>query len=281
MKPLVMMTLALFFIPTNFAGASTASERLVSILISNQTPTYTLSPLIEVFGADAVPFKKKSDTVFVHQFKVSQDDWFNKVNVKVVWKDAYLDTDKKKSDLEQWIILRVRRDFPDKFSILVYFGNNRSRDELTRLEGLSGVNEQFQVYFRAGQIVQFFRQSLGPQDALTKRAAKLWFWSAVKLAEEPKYFVIMSDEAERVAIEAYGGSSGLAERANAARSMYWYDLDEIDNYLARGDCATAKLILMEFKKLMDNAPNIFKIRYGKTPDVLQMKEQRIVQKCKS
>jgi hypothetical protein len=258
-----------------FTSAS-ADDRFVSITIENQTPTFQVAPSIEVFGAPAHAFAEVSPNSFSYRFKVSDSDWFNTANIKLLWKGAFETKDRTKIDFEQRIILRLRRNFPDDFSFPIYFSNDRSQTEMSKLEHESNISQQFKVYFRGWQIAEFFRDANGPQHPLTKRSAKIFFGGAVRLAEEPKYFVIMSDEAEQFATEA---SLNVSARANLARSVYWEDTPIIDSLVAQGQCDIARSLLRALRRLKDSEPDRFAARYPGNPAILDEKERIISSRC--
>lgn len=263
-------------------GSVFAEEaRLVTISIENRTPSFEAVPSIEVFGAPAELFTKMPDSKFEYKFKIAEDKWFNIIDIRIVWKDAYLKNDSSKVDWEQTIRLRIRRDFPDKFSFPIYFSNNRSSAELSRLDQQGISTQQFEVFFRSWQIASYYRETAGPQHQFTKTAVRLFFHSAARLAEQPDYFVVMSDDAERMALEAFGTGSGtgIAERANSARSVYWLDLKQIDKYVAKGDCTTARLLMAAFQALKAEDAAAFNAAYGGAPTVLDEKAKIIAAKC--
>jgi hypothetical protein len=258
--------------------AHSEEPRFVTIVIKNETPIFEARPSIEAFGGRLESFSKTSQSAFEYKFKVSDSDWFNPVNIKVLWKDAFEKQDGTRTDLEQRIRLRIRRDFPDTFEFSIYFANNRSDPEMARLEGKKNVNDQWEVFFRASQIASYYREVFGKQNKYSKRAAKLFFGAAVMLADEPNYFVIMSDDADQFVQEAFDGSTSYADRANLARSVYWLDLKLVDKYVDK-DCKTAKLLLEVFRKLREDEPAAFNARYEKFPSVLGEKAKLIAAKC--
>jgi hypothetical protein len=278
-----VLIVAIVALYSAFATASSAGTRVVTITIENQSPSFDVLPTIEAFGRPPIQFAKSAQpNTFEYKLTVSENDWFNPVDIKLLWKNAY---DKyngsARIDFDQRILLRIRRDFPDNFSVPVYFSNNRSQPEMLRLENMQDANQQFEVFFRGHQIASYYRDTLGPEHPYTKRAAKFFFFAAVKLAEIKDYFVIMSDTAERFATDAFGNQSGFnySERANLARSFYWVDLRRIDNYVAKGDCSTARLILTTLQILKSDEPKAFDAQYGKSPTVLEEKGKLIDTKC--
>lgn len=256
-----------------------AEARTVTISIQNQTPEFTAAPSIEVFGSSSKPFTTSAPNIYEYKFPVSDSEWFDTVDIKVLWKNAYLNNDGSYKDFDQRVLLRIRRDFPSDFTFPIYFSNDRSQDEMSRLEHERDENEQFEVFFRGQQIATYYRDTFGPQHAFTKRAAKIFFYGAVKLAETPAYFVQMSDDAEQFIVDAFGGSSSYTARAELARSEYWNDLKQVDTYVAKGDCATARMILATFQTFKDEDPKAFAAQYGKEPTVLDDKAIIINSKC--
>jgi hypothetical protein len=255
-------------------------SRFVTITINNRTPEFELVPSIEVFGQAPEPFLKSGQNTFEYKFQVSNTEWFNTVNIKLLWKGDFQRGDGgPKVDLDQRILLRIRRDFPDNFSFPVFLSNSRTQSEMARLEGMKDINDQFEVYFRSWQITKYYRDTVGSLNPLSKRAAKILFFSAVALAEQPKYFVIMSEDAERFASDAFENDTLYSNRANAARSVYWFDLAQIDGYVRNGDCNTAKILLNAFQSLKDSDSAAFKLRYGGDSKVLDEKGKIVMSKC--
>lgn len=261
---------------------SVLAQTVSTITIENRTPDFELIPSIEVFGSAPKTFLTVSPGVFRHDFQVSEDDWFNKVNIKLLWRQALLTGTEAKVDFEQRLSLRIRNDFPERFSINAYFSNDRSQREMLRLERNGDVNQQFEKYFRGHQIATFYRDTVGADHPLTQRAVNIFFTAAVNLAKEPSYFVIMSDEAEQMAQDTFGaGSQSYGRRATEARSVYWFDLSRIDKYVSKGDCRRANLMLQAFKTLESDDPTAFKARYGSNSKVLAEKSKIVEAKCSS
>jgi hypothetical protein len=267
-----------------FATASSADgTRVITITIENHTPSFEVVPIVEAFGRPPIEFNKSAQqNRFEYKLTVSENDWFIPVDIKLLWKNSYDKYDgSAKTDFEQRIVLRMRRDFPGDFLVPVFFSNNRSQSEMLRLENMQDPNQQFEVFFRGHQIASYFSDTLGPQHKYTKRAARFLFFAAVELAETKDYFVFMSDIAKRIATDAFGDQSGFnySERANLARSFYWADLKRIDGYVAKGDCSTARLILTTLQILQAEDPRAFDAQYGKSPSVLEEKGKLIDKKC--
>ena len=258
---------------------SRAEDRLVTITIENKTPSYEVEPVIEVFGLPPRAFKKNDQNKFEYNFPVSETDWFNLVNITLRWKGAYLKIDGTKSDFEQFIALRIRRDFPDLFSFPVYFSNDRTLAEMDRLKAIRSINGQFEVYFRGGQIAAFYRDTMGPTHKFSKRAAKIFFLAAIALAEQPRYYVVMSDDAEQSIKNAFPDTSSYSDRANVARSVYWFDLKNVDTYIANGKCSYARLLLDALEDLKASNPEAFKARYDNA-GVMKEKRDMIEAHCR-
>jgi hypothetical protein len=252
--------------------------RTVTITVENRTPAFDVVPSIEVFGSPPKPFDKAAQNTYVYKFEVPDSDWFKKVDIHLLWKNDFLTANDKKDDFNQRISLRIRRDFPTNFTFPVFFSNSRSRLEMDRLEALTNINDQFEVFFRSWQILSYYRSVLGGAHALSRRAAKILFYSAIRLAEEPDYFVIMSDVAEKHMVESVMDGAIYSERASQARSVYWFDLKLIDGYVKKGDCGTAQLLLAAFQSLKTEDPVAFKLRFKGDSGVLDQKGI-IVAKC--
>ncbi len=278
MRPALVLMLAVV-VCTNGSAAYSDEPRTVTITIRNETPKVEVAPSIEVFGSTPKPFTPTAPGTYQYQFPVSENEWFNTVDIKINWTNSYLNNDATTSDFEQRILLRIRRDFPANFSFPIYFSNDRSQAEMSRLEHEHDDNQQFEVFFRGWQIANYYRDTFGAQHPFTKRAAKSFFYGAVQLAEIPAYFVKMSDDAERFTTEVFGGSSIFSDRANVARAVYWSDLKQIDVYVAKGDCATARMILATFQTFKSEDPAGFNAQYGKEPNVLSEKAILISRKC--
>ena len=263
-----------------FSHRASSAERFVTISIENRTPSIEVDPSIEIFGAAPDSFTKKPPRSFEYKFKISDNEWFNTVNVKILWKAAYeQQKDKPKIDFEQRILLRLRHDFPPKFEFPIYFSNDRSQAEMWRLEHASDINQQFEVYFRGWQIANFYRDTTNPQHPLTKRAAKIFFGGAVKLAEQPDYFVMMSDDAEQMITEAVPGAKEYPDRANLTRSVYWEDARRIDQLVAQGKCDVARILLEALRNRKDAEASRFAARYPQNPTVLDEKAKIIEARC--
>jgi hypothetical protein len=255
--------------------------RIVTITIENRTPTFQAVPTIEIFGSPPKEFTTVDPQTYQYKFPVADDHWFDPVDIAILWKDAFRNGDEAPKDFEQRIELRIRRDFPSDFSFPIYFSNDRSQKEMSRLEHEQDINQQFEVFFRSHQIASYYSDTLGPTHAFTRRAAKILFYAALKLAEKPQYFVAMSNDAERLVTDAYGGSSSFTALANVARSMYWSDLRQVDAYVTKGDCDTARMILAAFETFKSEDPDSFSAQYGKEPNVLDDKAAIINSKCTS
>jgi hypothetical protein len=145
--------------------------------------------------------------------------------------------------------------------------------------GNEGYHDQFEVFFRSWQIAKYYRDTVGYLNPLSKRAAKILFFSAVELAEQPKYFVIMSEDVERYASDSFENDTLYYNIANTARSVYWFDLAQIDGYVRNGDCITAKILLNAFQSLRDSDSTAFKLRYGEDSKVLDEKSKIVTSKC--
>jgi hypothetical protein len=254
--------------------------RYTTITITNQTPDVPIALFIEVTGKPLAPFKQRpGENVWEYRFPLKDSGWFNEADIKIIWKNAYVKGDASKKDFEQRISLRLRYDFPSDYDVPIYFSNDRSQAEMDRLEHLKDIHDQFEVFFRGGQIANFYAETTGRQHKFTQRAAKFFFWGAIRLAEYPDYFVIMSDEAEQMAQEAFG-STDFANRANLARSFSWEDARYVDSLVGQGKCEAARILLDALRGLAqdERGAKAFAIRHAKNPKILDEKEM-IVAKC--
>jgi len=252
--------------------------RLVTITINNGTPEFELLPSIEVFGQAPEPFIKSDSDTFEYKFRVSDKDWFNPVDIKLVWKGDYQRSDGSKGNLNQRISLRIRRDFPDSFSFPVFFSNSRTQSEMARLEGMKNPNDQFEVFFRSWQIAEYFRGTLANTHPLAKRASKLFFFSSVSLAKIPDYVVVVSEYANQFVDDAFNNDPKYTDLYNDLESVYWFDLPKIDGYVKNGNCNTAQMVLNDLERKKDSEPLAFKLRYGDGSKVLDEKNG-LVAKC--
>lgn len=256
------------------------TSRYTTITLTNQTPDVPMAAVIEVTGKPPAAFQQRpGKNVWEYKFPLKDSGWFNEADIKIIWKSAYLKSDGSKKDFEQRIALRLRYDFPADFDVPIYFSNDRSQAEMDRLEHLRDINDQFQVFFRGGQIASFYAETSGRQHKFTQRAAKFLFWAAIRLAEYPDYFVIMSADAEQIAQEAFG-SADFANRANLARSFSWEDARYVDGLVGQGKCEAARILLDALRGLAqdENGARAFAVRHGKNPKILDEKEI-IVGRC--
>lgn len=263
-------------------GVADATEaRTVTITIMNQTPTVTVVPSIQTLALGSAPvlFTNTTPNTYEYKFPIANDQWFDDVDIDLLWKNAYRNNDATTKDFDERVILRIRRDFPASFSFPIYFSNDRSQDEMSRLEHERDPTQQFEVALRGEQIATYYRDTFSPQHPFAKRAAKIFFYGAIKLAETEPYDVEMNDTAEPFIIAAFGGSSSYSDRAEVAKSKYWNDLSQIDSYAAKGDCSTANLILAAFQAKKEDDPEAFAVQYGKEPNVLDEKAAIINSKC--
>jgi hypothetical protein len=253
--------------------------RTVTITVENETPEFTVVPSIAVFGGESQSFTELKENKFEYKFHVDASEWFNFVDIKIEWKKAFLENDGTKSDFKQRIQLRIRRDFPDAFSVPVFFSNARSNNEMFRLENEQDPTDQFEVFFRAWQIAAYYRKVTGVSSSYAARASQILFYAAVALAEQRDYFVEMSDDAEKFVNDAFGPER-FAARANLARSVYWSDLSEVDKFVAKGDCDTAHLLIQALRVLAGQHPEEFTAQYKNAPNIIDLKDQLIRTKCK-
>ena len=81
--------------------AQAGEGRTVKITIENKTPDFVVEPSIAVFGGDPAAFTKLSDSKFEYQFNVDPSQWFNTVDIKLAWKQAFAEDDGSKADFTQ------------------------------------------------------------------------------------------------------------------------------------------------------------------------------------
>jgi hypothetical protein len=270
------------------SAARAEPARSVTITVENKTPKYVVAPSVEMPGMPPSAFSPIQGTnKFEYKFPVSETDWFNHVNIKISWLGAFEKSlAEDKIDFHQYLTLRIRRDFPRDFWVAVYFSNDRTNNEMNSLEknkNKKSLNDQYEVFFRSWQISNYYREARNPKDGAAKRPANDMFYAAVNLAEagEPKnygYVVEMSDTAEQYATESVGGP-GFANLANKARANYWSDLSLVDDYVRKGDCDTAALLLSTFKKLKMQEPGAFSAYFPKTPTAIEEKEKIFTPEC--
>jgi hypothetical protein len=162
---------------------------------------------------------------------------------------------------------------------LFIFSNDRSQREMDRLEHLSDIHDQFERFFRGGQVASFYAETTGRQSIFTQRAAKFFFWAAVQLAEEKPYIVIMSNAAEQMAKEAFEDEF-WEDRAYKANSFRWEDASYVDGLVKGGKCGEARMVMDSLRELAGDEKwaKAFTIRQRTNPDVLNQKEI-ILSKC--
>jgi hypothetical protein len=231
-------------------SAPCETNRYSTVTITNQTPDIPMAAVIEIYGKPPEAFKQRQGTnVWAYNFPLKDNSWFNEADIKITWKNAYLNSDGSKKDFEQRIALRLRYDFPSDFDVPVYFSNDRTQTEMDRLEHKNDIHDQFEVFFRGGQIANFYAETNGRTHGFTKRAALISFWAEIKLAENPNYFVIMSNDTEQMTKEALGGSDWVSKRANKARSFYWEDARFVDGLVSKRKCDAARILLDTLREL--------------------------------
>lgn len=253
------------------------------ITIENSTPNFSVVPTIEIFGKPPETFLGITEGKFEKNFTVAESDWYIPAKIKLAWKRVGTNDDGTMSDFDQRIELRIRKSFPDEYYFKVFYSNDRSQREMRRLENKKDIEDQFEVFFRGIQIARYYRDSLGPKHPLTRRAAKIAFDAAVMLAEYPRYYVVMSDEAESMAANAHEGEEKewFKRRAEEARSVYWFDLLNVDEYLKNGKCNHAQSMILTLKSKRDLEPKLYKRRFDANPDYLDNKAMSVQSKCGS
>jgi hypothetical protein len=242
---------------------SYADDRYSIITVKNETPNFKLVPTIEIFGSGTYTFSENRESgAFEYRFKLSETGWFNKADIKLLWKDAYINNDGSKTDFPQRVELRLRYSFPPSFPIRAYFNNDRSQSEMFRLEHLSDDNDQWDKFFRGWQIAAYYRATNGLQHPLSQRATTIFFDAADRLAANIEdYIVVMSPDAITFASEAFKMTPGLAKRINNAKSVYWEDLPRLYD-LANNNCTAARILERDLRKAKSKEPELLKLRGG-------------------
>jgi hypothetical protein len=258
--------------------ASATEIRVVKITIENKTPQFQVVPTIEVYGKPPSQFLGVADNRFEVTFPVETNDWYAVANIKITWKHPQ-SVDGISDDFDQRISLRLRRSFPDSYYFPIYYSNDRSKQEMDRLEDMGDIGDQFEVYFRGMQIARYYKANAGPKHPLTRRAAKVAFFAAVKLAEQPKYYVVMSDDAERIASDSQDDAMIYSKRAEEARSVYWFDLAELENYINNNKCEFAQSMIRALQDKRGSEPNLYARRYQANPLYLDAKINYVQTKC--
>jgi hypothetical protein len=182
-------------------------------------------------------------------------------------------------DFEQRIVLRIRQDFPTSYTVPVFFSNDRTGSEILRLENERDKHDQFETFFRSWQIAQFYRETLGERSKYANRASHRLFFAAVDLAEQPQYFVEMSDDAVRFVEEATGDTTSWKQRANAAKALYWADLPLVGDFVNKNDCTKARELLAEFRSLKSNEPIYYGIHFAAQTGILDDVGKIVGAKC--
>lgn len=250
-------------------------ERVCTISITNETPNFKVIPTIEIFGKTAKPFVEKSPGNFEYKFKLLEEGWFNPADIKLVWKDADQKNDGTKSDFTQRVVLRLRNTFPPDFTVRVFFSNDRSQKEMSRLEHQKDDNDQWENFFRGWQIAAYYRETLAAEHPLCRRASWIFFNAADQLAERKDYIVEMSEDAIAFEKEAFKNKD-VSGVINRAKSAYWEDLERIHKEI---DCTTARMLLTDLKNAKRKEPDLFKLRYPDVPNKLEDAEEYVESKC--
>ena len=147
-----------------------------------------------------------------------------------------------------------------------------------RLENEKDPPDQFEVFFRGWQIAAYYRKVMGLSHPLTRRASQMFFLASTILAQQPRYYVEMSDEAQQFVDDAFGHDR-FAALAIVARSAYWNDLSQVDKLAADGDCDTARNLMQEFRQRASLSPEEFNAQFARAPTILDLKDELVRQKC--
>lgn len=258
-------------------------ERYSTITIKNESRTFNLIPTIEIFPDGPQPITESGPNTFQYRFRLSESNWFNDANIKLTWKDAYKKNDGTTMDFSQRVVLRLRYSFPETYAVRAFFSNDRSQNEMFRLEHLIDENDQWEKYFRGWQIAGYYRETSGLVHPLSRRAAKIFFEAADYLAENTKdYIVKMSNDAITLEHESVGSTPIIESRINAANSAYWEDLERVYKLTNwPQNCVEAKLLLTDLEVRKTREPDLFTIRYPKKPAAFELAKQHVDSKCSS
>src|SRR5947209_3591213 len=102
--------LALLIIALLMPSFASAENKSFSITLENLTPAFDASVFVEVVMSGPRPFEKKNQNTFSYSFSLPEHAWSDTLEIKIIWRDAYLKNDRTKADFFQRIVLRIRRD---------------------------------------------------------------------------------------------------------------------------------------------------------------------------
>lgn len=274
-KSLLVLSLFVVWILPHPAAAA---DHFAIIKIDNKSPDFLVSPTLELFGKPPANFIEGPRNHFEANFYLADDEWFDIADIKLEWKNAYLNNDGSKKDFDQRIQLRFRYPFPPSFTFPVYFSNNRSQAEMLRLERQTDDNAQWENYLRGWQIADYFRNTSGPQHPLAQRASWLFFNAADQLAEKNEFYVVMSDDAIAFEKEAFGNTRDVSTQITNGKSAFWQDASWVDR-LVPANCAVARILIADLQRAKDRDPALFTARYSGEPNLLNEKTTIINSKC--
>jgi hypothetical protein len=265
-------------------GSASGQDKFVTINIENQSPEFKLEPTVVLPSGEFGVFQDAGSNKYSYSFKLLESDWFNTADINITWKNAYLNADFSQFDFVQRAELRLRYDFPKDYTMPVFFSNDRTEKEIDRLDAITDKLQQWQPFFRAWQIADFYSKT-SPLHRLARRSATRFLFAADVLAERdmppPQFIVIMSEDAVRFAQNSKVITPALQKRIDTANSAFWEDLPSLDKIAQRGDCAIARSLLAFLQREKRDRPELFRLRYPKEPDALEQKKSIVDAKCPS
>jgi hypothetical protein len=272
----------------NIGCLGTAESRTAKIIVENHSTDYVLQPSMEDVVApenpmgESRPFQMSDgNNKWEYIAPLLPDIWFHEANVKLSWSKKKADGTAAEKLIDQSIVVRLRQDFPEAFTIFAFYSSNYTDNEVLRLESMKNSDELFESFFRAWQIADYYKRTLGVESSPFKRAAKLFFNRGVQLAESKDYLVVISSEAEQFAEEAFPKDANIIARAEEARAVYWSDMNVISKLINNKNCDGARVVVNTFKKLRDTDPKGFEIVFKNRnqSNIIENEETIIATQC--
>ncbi len=247
------------------------AERKMDIVFKNMSEADVSVQITPDGSGASYEFTKQPLNEFKYTLTLTDTDWFYRVPVTIIWKNAFLRPGshaKPEKEYRQWIVLRLRRDrpIPPNFRFKMYFSNDGSLEEMHRLETNANLVTKdgdllSELYLRGQQIADYYREAPGASLSLKRYAAQLWFEGAIQLAELPLYYVEVSEEAAKLARQFNVASAvDVNKRVLDANSMYWEDLGLVNDLINEGNCDGARTLFVALKDRKVREKNYFDAR---------------------
>jgi hypothetical protein len=264
-----------------------SAERHMALNFQNMSSANAIVQITPDASGVVHQFTNKTPKEFEYDLKLSDREWFYRVPITIIWLDAYVSHGKPLREYRQRIVLRMRRDIPAPplYKFKMYFSNDRSDEEMRRLEkniDTSDGDLLSELYLRGQQIAEFYSDAPGAGPALKRRAAQLWYEGAIQLAELPRYFVEVSEDAVRLARQTKVDPAGIDKRVVDAQSMYWEDLELVEKMIDDGNCdgATVMLAALRDRKNKEKVYFDARKRTKRTSDeLLEETERTLTRRC--